>query len=64
MNSLREDLANRYPEHFFLDPAAPKDLEQHLTNAGLLEPNECVRYCEIAGEGNMNCTLRSRQGTT
>ena len=60
MSSPREYLASRHPEHFFLDPMAPMALEQHLETAGLLESNERIRHCEIAGEGNMNCTLREQ----
>ena len=58
MSSSREHFASRYPEHFFLDPSAPNALEQHLHSAELLGSDERVVDCKIAGEGNMNCTLR------
>lgn len=54
MSPPREDLASRHPEHFFLDPAAPDALDQHLTSAGLLESDERVRVLQ-ASEQHPRC---------
>lgn len=53
-----EAFRRAHPGVFFLDPAEPAALAQHLAGLGVLGRDERVTDVRRAGEGNMNCTLR------
>lgn len=48
-----------HPSLFYLDPTDRQGLEQYLRRHGLLAPDESVVHTAVAGEGNMNCTVRA-----
>ena len=58
MNPSHERFATDHPDHFFLDPENPAALERHLIGLGSLDDGEMLTGCAVAGDGNMNCTLR------
>lgn len=51
-----------YPQAHFLDKDV-SNLQKYLSNQKWLEENEQVNKITIAGEGNMNCTLRVQTNT-
>ena len=53
-----ERFALEHPDHFFLDPEEPASLEIHLRRLDILSNKDTLTQCRIAGDGNMNCTLR------
>jgi len=55
--SLREEYVKKHPDFPWLSAEEPDGVEAYLRQAGWLEPNEHVKSCRKAGEGNMNLTL-------
>ncbi len=52
-----------YPHLFFLDPEDLNSLEGYLRSHGLLNTGDVIVSVAIAGEGNMNCTVRVTTGS-
>jgi len=56
---MRDRFATQLPGVFFLDPTRPQELRAWLARRELLAPDEHLTSLALAGEGNMNLTLRA-----
>ncbi|WOO40964.1 phosphotransferase [Rubellicoccus peritrichatus] len=54
----REELSKEFPEIILLDVDDPEGLSAYLNSRGMLGDDEVIRSAGLAGEGNMNLTLR------
>lgn len=63
MTHPRDAFHRDHPEVYLLDVDDREGLEAYLRQRSWLAPDEAIDEVRVAGEGNMNCTLRVRTST-